>query len=151
MAILDTFAQAHRYTALHPGFARAFEYLKKTDLRSLEPGRHVVDGDELWVLVDHKDGRGRDGARLEAHRSYIDIQFTIEGNEEIGWRPTAECQQPAGDFDEAKDIIFFEDRPTTWLSVKPGRFAIFFPDDAHAPLAGHGMVKKAIMKVKRER
>jgi YhcH/YjgK/YiaL family protein len=148
--ILDTLAQAQRYIALHPGFAPAFEFLKKTDLKSLEPGRHAIDGDRLWILVDHKDGRGREGARLEAHRGHIDIQFTFEGSEEIGWRPTPECQQPAGEFDGTKDIVFFDDRPTTWLSVKPGRFAIFFPDDAHAPLAGHGMVKKVIVKVRKE-
>ena len=145
--ILDTLAQAHRYTALHPDFGRAFAFLTGSNLKLLAPGRHFIDGDRLYVSVDRKDGRDREGARLEAHRRYIDIQFTIEGNEEIGWRPTAECQQPAGEFDEAKDIIFFEDRPTTWLAVKPGRFAIFFPDDAHAPLAGHGTLNKAIVKV----
>jgi biofilm protein TabA len=145
--VLDALTQARRYTSLHPAFGRAFDFLWQTDLSSLAAGRHVIDGDDMYALVDHKDGRGRGGARLEAHHSYIDIQFTIEGSEEIGWRPTAECQQPAGDFDDTKDIIFFEDRPTTWLSVKPGRFAIFFPDDAHAPLAGHGMIRKVIVKV----
>lgn len=146
--VLDALTQAHRYTSLHPAFARAFEFLSKTDLNSLAVGRHVIDGDRIYASVDHKDGRGRDRARLEAHRTYIDIQFTIEGSEEIGWRPTPECQQPASDFDVAKDIVFFEDRPTTWLSVKPGRFAVFFPDDAHAPLAGHGLIKKVIVKIR---
>jgi len=145
--VLDSLAQAHRYTSLHPAFARAFGFLTATDLRSLEQGRHALDGDRLYVLLDHKDGRGREGARLEAHRRYIDIQLTIEGSEEIGWRPTAECQLPSGEFDETKDIGFFDDRPTTWLAVRPGRFAIFFPDDAHAPLAGRGLLKKAIVKI----
>jgi biofilm protein TabA len=145
--VLDTLTQAHRYTSLHPAFARAFEFLIATDLKSLAQGRHPLDGDRLYVLLDQKEGRGREGARLEAHRRYLDIQLTIEGSEEIGWRPTAECQQPSGDFDETKDIGFFEDRPTTWLAVKPGRFAIFFPDDAHAPLAGHGLLKKAVVKI----
>jgi biofilm protein TabA len=145
--VLDSLAQAHRYTSLHPAFARAFDFLTSTNLRSLEQGRHALDGDRLYVLLDHKDGRGREGARLEAHRRYIDIQLTIEGSEEIGWRPTAECHQPSGEFDETKDIGFFDDRPTTWLAVRPGRFAIFFPDDAHAPLAGRGLLKKAIVKI----
>jgi biofilm protein TabA len=145
--ILDTLAEARRYTALHPAFARAFAFLTGTDLKSLAPGRHVIDGDRLYVSIDQKDGRGREGARLEAHRSYIDIQFTIDGNEEIGWLPLGDCDRPAGAFDDKKDIIFFEDRPTTWVGVPPGRFTIFFPDDAHAPLAGHGSIKKAIVKV----
>ena len=145
--ILDTLSESHRYAVLHPAFAKAFEFLARPDLGALAPGRHVLDGDALYVSVDVKEGRGRDGARLEAHRRYIDIQCTIDGSEEIGWLPVGACRGPVGTLDEAKDIVFFEDRPTTWLSVPPGRFAIFFPEDAHAPLAGRGPLKKAIVKV----
>ena len=54
---------------------------------------------------------------------------------------------PAAAFDAAKDVGFFGDRPESWLSLPAGHFAIFFPDDAHAPLAGRGTLKKAIMKI----
>ena len=145
--ILDSLADYHRYTAVHPAFAQAFHFLVYTDLKSMTPGRHPLDGERLYVSIDHKDARGRDAARLEAHRRYLDIQLTIEGAEEIGWAPLASCRQPAGAFDDAKDIGFFDDRPETWLSVPPNRFAIFFPTDAHAPLAGRGLLKKAIVKV----
>ena len=145
--ILDSLSDYHRYTSIHPAFAQAFHYLVFTDLASLAPGRHPLDGDRMSVSIDHQDGRGRDAARLEAHRKYLDIQLTIDGAEEIGWAPLASCREPAGQFDEAKDIGFFETRPDTWLSVPPGRFAIFFPTDAHAPLAGRGLLKKAIVKV----
>jgi biofilm protein TabA len=149
--ILDTLGQSARYTALHPSLARAFEFLAGADWTALAPGaasvRHAIDGDRMYVSIDQKDGRGRDGARLEAHRRYIDIQVTIDGAEEIGWKPLAECRQPAGAFDDAKDIGFFDDRPRTWVSVPSGSFAIFFPDDAHAPLAGLGPLRKAIVKI----
>jgi biofilm protein TabA len=145
--IVDTLAQSGRYFALHPGFARAFGFLQHTDLLALAPGRHVIDGDRIYLSIDHKDGRGREGARIEAHRRYIDIQLTLEGGEEIGWMPLAACRQPTGPYDQQKDIAFFFDRPDTWIQVPAGRFAVFFPDDAHAPLAGHGLLKKAIVKV----
>ncbi len=149
--ILDALHQSGRYTAVHPAFARAFAFLAGADWAALAPDslsvRHVIDGDRMYVSIDGKDGRGRDGARLEAHRRYIDIQVTIGGAEEIGWRALADCRQPAGPFDDARDIVFFEDRPDTWLSVPPGSFAIFFPEDAHAPLAGRGLLKKAIVKI----
>jgi biofilm protein TabA len=146
--ILDTLAQAGRYVGLHPAFARAFEFLKTADLASLAPGRHELDGDRLYVSIDHQDGRGRDGARLEAHRRYIDIQLTIDGNEEIGWSPLAACSSGTP-YDALKDITFFDDRPHTWFPVPSGRFAIFFPEDAHAPLAGNGALRKAIVKIER--
>lgn len=145
--ILDTLTACARYAALHPGFTRAFAFLTSANLDDLAPGRHPIEGDRLYVSIDHKDGRGRDGARLEAHRRYIDIQYTIDGEELIGWMSLARCTSPDGDFDDTKDVGFFADRPATWVSVPPGSFAIFFPDDAHAPLAGHGLLKKAIVKI----
>ena len=148
--IADTLARLHRYAALHPAFARAFELLEQADLESLEPGRHAIDGDRLYVSIEHIDGRGREGARLEAHRRYIDIQLTIDGDEEIGWTPLDDCRTSAGPFDEEKDVGFFKDAPRTWLHVPAGHAAIFFPDDAHAPRGGRGALKKAIVKVRVE-
>ena len=145
--ILDTLAHAARYAGMHAGFARAFEFLETTDLSALASGRHDIDGDRMYVSIDHKDGRGEEGARLEAHRRYIDIQFTIDGEELIGWMPLARCQAPDGPLDETKDVVLFADRPTTWVAVPPGSFTIFFPHDAHAPLAGHGLLKKAVVKI----
>lgn len=145
--VLDVLANAGRYSALHPSFTRAFAFLASVDLDALQPGRNEIDGDALFVILDRKDGRGHEGARLEAHRRYIDIQYTVSGDEEIGWSAFAACADPDAPFDEAKDIGFFRDRPSTWLRVPPGSFAIFFPEDAHAPLAGRGALVKAIVKI----
>ena len=146
--VLDHVGRAAQYAQLHRAFARAFEYLRANDLAALTPGRHEIEGDEIYLSVDHVDGRGREGARLEAHRRHIDIQLTLAGVEQIGWRPLAACEQPDGAFDPGRDIGFFRDRPETWLVVPPGTFAIFFPEDAHAPLAGNGAVRKAIVKIR---
>jgi YhcH/YjgK/YiaL family protein len=144
--ILDTLANSGAYVALHPLFAPAFEFLRATDLRSLASGRHAIDGDRLFVSIDHVEGRGRAAARLEAHRRYIDIQLTVDGFEEIGWRPLSTCRIPSP-FDPGRDIGFFDDPPETWLALPSGHFAVFFPDDAHAPLAGDGPLVKAVVKV----
>lgn len=145
--ILDALSEARRYVGLHPRFDRAFEFLTRADLAALPPGRQAVDGDLIYGSIEVTEGRSREGARLEAHRRYIDIQYTIDGAEEIGWLPLAACRAPRGAFDPDKDIVFFDDRPTTWLSVAAGRFAIFFPEDAHAPLGGRGLLRKAIVKI----
>lgn len=145
--IVAPLAHLERYVSVHPRFARAVDVIRHTDLASLAPGRHAVAGDELYVSIDHKDGRGRDGARLEAHRKYIDVQVTLAGHEEIGWLPLARCDKPAGEFSVERDILFFDDAPDLWVKVPPGVFAVFFPEDAHAPLAGRGPLRKAIVKV----
>ncbi|HEX6463466.1 MAG TPA: YhcH/YjgK/YiaL family protein [Vicinamibacterales bacterium] len=145
--ILDTLSQSDRYCALNPAFARAFAFLQTGNPGSLAAGRHDIDGDRMFVLVEQMDGKGHTAARLEAHRKYIDIQLTLEGLEEIGWSPLSACRPPAVAYDDTNDIALFDDRPSMWLSVPPGLFAIFFPQDAHAPLGGRGLLKKAIVKV----
>lgn len=145
--ILDTLESAARYEKLNSHFAAAFRWLRQADPSKLSPGRQEVDGDRLYVLVDHKDGRGRAGAKLERHQKYIDIQLTTLGCDEIGWSPAAQCRTAAGAFDAAKDIGRYDDAPQSWVSVPVGTFAIFFPEDGHAPLGGQGPIRKLIAKV----
>jgi YhcH/YjgK/YiaL family protein len=145
--VLGALSQLNRYLDLHPRFQAVADTIESRDLAALAPGRHEIDSSRLYLSVDDNEGRGRARARLESHRRYIDIQVTIEGDEEIGWRPVSECNGPTAAFDERLDIQFYEDIPETWLAVPPGYFAIFFPHDAHAPLAGVGRLKKAIFKI----
>lgn len=145
--ILDQLNRANLYDELHDGFARAFRFLLEAELEGLPPGRREVVPNLLYANVDHMEGRGRSGAVLEAHRKFIDIQYTLSGAEEIGWRNLAACERPREAFDESRDIGFFRDPVVAWCAVPPGYFAIFFPSDAHAPLAGAGPLRKVIMKV----
>lgn len=145
--ILDTLARAERYESLHPLFARAFDFLRGTDLLALAPGKHAVAGEDLFAIVEHCAGRTRAQAKLESHRRYIDIQLVLEGVDEMGWKPLAQCSQPLGEFDGARDIRFYDDAPSSWVATPAGSFCMFFPDDAHAPLVSDGMVRKVIMKI----
>ncbi len=145
--ILATLAEAERFFAQHRLFAQAFAFLRGTDMLSLEPGRHGVQGDELFAIVEACAGRTRAEAKLECHRRYIDIQLVLEGVDEMGWRPLAECRKPATDYDAARDIRFFDDPPSSWIATPAGSFCIFFPEDAHAPLVGEGMIRKVVMKI----
>lgn len=144
--IMDSCARGAVYAALHPSFARAFTFLRDTDLAGLPDGRIELDGERLYALVMTLDGRGRDGAMFEAHRRYIDIQAVVSGEEVMGWSPLAACRQPLP-FDASKDVGFFTGAPASWVLVPEGSFALFFPDDVHAPLAGVGRVKKVVVKV----
>jgi YhcH/YjgK/YiaL family protein len=145
--ILDDLQNAARYVELHRGFRRGFEFLTRPELRSLDSGRYELEGDRVFALMNRDPGRGRQQARLEAHRKYIDIQFLVEGNEEIGWRPAAECRQVTEPYDETRDIMFFGDEPLAWINLPVGKFMIFYPQDAHAPLAAVGPNVKAVIKV----
>lgn len=148
--ILDRLDKCSQYKGLHQGLDAGFAFLHQPGLADLPAGRHAIDGDRLYVMIVREDGRGHDGAKLEAHRNYIDIQLTLSGAEQIGWRATSECRDCTDPYTSERDLVFFGDRPETWLDVPPGKFAIFFPGDAHAPLGGAGALHKAVVKVRVE-
>ena len=51
-------------------------------------------------------------------------------------------------YDPEGDCALYADRPTSWLHLVPGQVAVFFPEDAHAPVIGEGKIRKMIAKVK---
>lgn len=145
--IFSTISHAGRYATLHPLFPRAFEFINNTDLKALAAGRYPIVGDDLLVIVESVSGRDREAAKLECHRRYIDIQLVLEGTDEMGWKPLADCREPVDDYSAEKDIQFFRDAPISWIATPPGAFCIFFPEDAHAPLVATGKIRKLIFKI----
>jgi len=145
--ILDTIANAGRYTSLHPLFPHVFEYLRSTDLPALASGRHSIIGDDVFAIVERVAGRPREAAQLECHRKYIDIQLVLGGTDEMGWKALADCHNPVDDYSAKADIQFFRDTPATWIAVPPGTFCIFFPEDTHAPLVASQHIYKVVFKI----
>jgi len=145
--ILDTLSNIDRYASLHPLFPKAIEFIRKSDLGSLAAGIHPIIDKQLFVIVEEAQGRGRDEAKLECHRKYIDIQLVLEGVDEMGWKPLADCHQPVSDYSVERDIRFFNDAADAWISTPANSFCIFFPQDAHAPLVSTGKIRKLIFKI----
>ena len=145
--IFSTLFQAERYTTLHPLFPRAFDFMRSTNLLALAPGIHPIVGDDLFAIVEQAPGRTRAEVQLECHRKYIDIQLVLEGVDEMGWKPLADCREPVADYSAEKDIRFFYDAPASWIATPPNSFCIFFPEDAHAPLVSNSNIRKVIFKI----
>jgi YhcH/YjgK/YiaL family protein len=145
--ILATIEQAYRYADCQHGLSRGFEFLQTTKLDKLPDGKHEINGERLYAIVAHDQGRGREGAILEVHRKYIDIQYVISGHEMIGWQPLTSCSAVKQAYNFETDLAFFLERPPSWFELAPRSFAVFFPEDAHAPLAGNGPVHKVVVKV----
>ena len=107
----------------------------------------LVDGDKAYVTVKDHQLKKKEDARVEAHDKYIDIQIVIRGTESFGWVSRSDCKTVQTPMNEEKDIIFYADAPTTYVTLSSGQMVIFFPGDGHAPLVGDGTVRKAIVKV----
>ena len=145
--ILDSLRNATAAVSLNPRFKQAFDFIMNNDLSKMEPGKIVLDGDNLFISLVEVAGKKPEEAKMEAHRKYIDIQVVLAGKDTMGWSAIDSCTSETDTYSAEKDIIFYTDKPTTYLTVYPGQFAIFFPEDGHAPAIGDGLIKKAIVKV----
>ncbi len=148
--ILDSLSAAARYAGLNPLFAKAFAYIQSADLASLEVGKFDIDGENLRGIVSDKNGvsAAESTAKFECHNAHIDIQVCIRGKETIGWKPRSSCVSPKGEYNPEKDVMFYNDAPDMFFGMTDNQFAIFYPEDVHAPMIGEGMIKKLVIKVK---
>ncbi len=145
--ILESLKNAERIKNLHPLFNKAFEYILNTDFSTMKDGTYEIDGKNITASIQHINCKDKAGAAIETHNKYIDIQFPILGVEEIGWKSGNELMEVSSPYDDSKDITFFVDKPTTFFKIYPGEFAIFFPEDGHAPGVGQGLIRKVVVKV----
>jgi biofilm protein TabA len=148
--IVDNVSAASKYTSLHPLFAKAFAYIASVDLAALEVGKFDIDGENLRGIVSDKNGvlPEESTAKFECHNAHIDIQVCIHGRERIGWKPRSTCIAPRGEYNAEKDVLFYDDKPDMFFGLTDNQFAIFYPEDVHAPMIGEGMIKKLVIKVK---
>lgn len=141
-----------RYESLNPHFGKAFEFLRRSDLAELKPGRYEIDGDNCWAIIFDVMLTPLAGAKVEAHCQYIDIQAPISGSETIGLF-AMDAAHRALPFDEVHDCVLFN-AETSPVTLNPGEFAIFFPlDGAHAPghsIDGDRTIRKVVIKVRVE-
>jgi YhcH/YjgK/YiaL family protein len=147
--IIDTLEQSSRYAHVHPLFAQAFEYLRQTDLAAIEVGKYDI-AEGLKAIVSDKKGMTKEEscAKFECHNANIDIQVCIRGNETLGWKPRQSCQHEREPYNPEKDVQFYTDAPDMFFQLTNGQFAIFFPEDVHAPMIGDDEIKKMVIKVK---
>lgn len=136
-----------------PGMDRlayAFEFLEQEATLQLPAGKHDMGDDRWYVMVIRTDSRPAETAVFESHRKYVDIQYLVSGREMIGVAPIADLTETAG-YDDAKDVILYG-IPASYsrLTMEPGRFAMFFPEDGHMPnchLDGPHPLHKVVLKI----
>jgi YhcH/YjgK/YiaL family protein len=146
--IFDILANANRYASVHPLFAECFAFLKNTDLAALPVGRQPLGSSGCTAMVSEAAPKTKESSRLEGHRAFIDIQYMVAGGEVIGYLPRADCTEKSND--AANDFQELQGAPE-YLTLRPGCFAIYFPDDGHQPGIGTGAhtgpIRKIVIKV----
>lgn len=146
--ILDHIKNINNYKFLSNSMIRALEHIRDTDFSELEERTYEVDGRELFFFIQSYETKAVNDTP-EAHRQYADIQYIISGTEQIGI-----AQLDAAEEIEARpqNDIWFYRCPMDFVTLSEGMFAVFFPNDAHAPCispaSGSNSVRKCVFKVR---
>ena len=128
--------------------ARIYRGLKilETDLSTLADGRYEVDGENLFYMIQSYETKPENAP--EAHRKYVDIQCVLSGAEKMGigalegMTETQACDE--------KDFRLYTG-PLDYITLTPGKFAVLWPQDAHAPAVAVDQpapVHKIVIKIK---
>ena len=145
--IVDSIQNLKKYCSLNPLFKDVVDFLESTQLVSHPQGIVKLKSDDLFANFTIAKGKKPEEARLETHNKMIDIQIPLNVAETMGYIPREKLTE--GEYNAQKDITFYEESPESYVTVNKGEFAIFFPQDGHAPcISDNTEIQKVIFKVK---
>ena len=129
----------------------AIEYLKGHDFSKMEPGEYEIKGRDIYAQVFDTETAPASEKRPEIHRSHIDVQFLVTGEELLGYAPDTGDYQIVTEMVE-KDIAFYKEvKAESFIHAVPGCFTIFFPQDVHRPAVmaeKAEKIRKVVVKVR---
>ena len=147
--IYDILGNVKHYFDKNSRLFKALTFVDNFDA-SQEDGRYEIDGDNIYALVmTYQTGPAGEGP-FEAHKKYIDVQALIQGSEgaDIALEHNLEITKPYSQ--SSDDMLFAAPHRYSSLVMKPGGFAVFYPQDIHRPgrqLDGEETVRKIVVKV----
>ncbi len=147
--IYDSLAHIETYKTLHAGVYQGLKLLAETDFSTVEDKKYEVDGDNLFYFLQSYETKVENNTP-ESHQKYIDIQCVLTGAETMAVGALEDMTEvvearPEGD-------IWLHHGPTdSVVTLSPGKFAVLWPGDAHAPGVAVGapaQCRKVVVKVK---
>lgn len=129
--IYDVWKNRDMYAKIHPLFAEGFAYIAQCLEKMPQPGVYEINGKDLFAKVLEYETRQQ--GDYETHDQYIDIQYLVEGTENVYIAKRSDLQ-PKGEYDAAEDVQFYQDDALQSSFVfEAGSFVIFYSEEAHKP------------------
>src|SRR5574344_319581 len=126
------------------------DFIKNTDLKTIKCGKYQIQGDDIYANVQDYTSKLVENGKFEAHKKYIDIQYVIEGMEQIGVEHVSDMQEETV-YENEKDIVFLSTKKDfEFIKLNIEDFVILYPEDAHMPsiaIKTPTYVKKVVVKV----
>lgn len=147
--IYDTLKNGGIYHSVHSEFKKAFTFLSGKNVLTLPIGKYKIGRKGTFAIVQEYSTKEESEGLIECHRKYIDIQYLAKGVEKIGICAKSECT-PMIPYDAEKDFQKLKGK-VDFITLQPGIFTVFFPEDGHMPAIRHGKkqgkVRKIVVKV----
>lgn len=148
--IADKLSNLKTYPELSGYEADILAFLEKMK-QNIPDGRYDLRGDELFALVQRYETKPLEGAKMESHKRYADLQYIYSGKEWI-YVDFADELTVCDDRTPAADILFYEVRPNKGGNLlSSGMFGYYGPQDAHMPcimVDGPEKVEKVVFKIR---
>lgn len=145
--IIDTLENFHHYVGVNPLFSEVLDFIKSHDLKTMPTGIVKIKDDDLFANFCDAKGKKAGEAKVETHDQMIDIQIPLGCSETMGYIPRQKL--PDNEYNSTKDITFYDENPEKLIKIEDGEFAVFFPQDGHAPFISESdIIHKVIFKVK---
>ncbi len=144
MKKLSTLKEAQKYLTI-PDEAIAFLENAGADTAC---GRYEY-GADCFVVVMEPNTTAEKG-EMEAHKTYVDVQYVIDGEEKILYAPLT-AVTPKTEFDAEHDYALYDYTEAEAVVYRSGEAVILYPADAHLACRAVGepmKVKKAVIKVR---
>jgi len=107
-----------------------FRFLANNDLDNLPVGNHVICEGKSWATVSEYIPNEVEKGNIESHLRFIDLQYTLRGNEYMGLARDVEVRQ---EYNPQRDIAFYTSSKIKYYSADASSFFLFFPSDIHQP------------------
>ncbi len=144
--IVDRFENWERYFQGEIGM-KVLSFICGLNENSADTEMEPVLGDEIKARVMTYHTKDISEVVFEAHKKYIDIQFTLSGEEGIGWVPEVMARIKT-EYNPESDAGFYtvssEGLNVIWNV--PGQFMVLFPGEVHGAGVRVGNVVKAVKK-----
>lgn len=119
----------------------------------MEETRYPIEGEDIYARVMSYNTKLEENCDIEAHDCYVDIQFTLVGEEGISIYPREKMELVSND--EEKDFITFKKEdviPAIKVRNEVGWFTLIHTYEAHRPQESTNrkceVVKKCVIKIK---
>lgn len=148
--IFDNIDNIELYKTLSADIDEGLTFLRKAT-PDVTNGVHQLNP-RVKAIVSEYETKVENENGFEAHKRYIDIQALLQGEERIACFPIEKLVETKP-YSEEIDAAFYVAAPgiqPSYLSLQPGYFAIFHPQDGHMPqlsITAPQKVKKVVVKI----